>query len=186
VPPFADILKQFFYTPDEEVGELLKPTDPAESSGLSSEVPEGEFLAFYLGNECYAVPIHQVREIVRVPPLTEIPRSPKNLLGVMKVRGEILPVYDVKIRLQLRDAPLAIAGPDGETASLPSSSRIIIVRDTEGDVGVLVDQVRDVIRLKRSDIEAPEAGIGTGDYLVGLGHRGPELFIVLDIHKALA
>ena len=189
MPAFADILKQFFYAPDEEVGDLLKPsaaTSVEPASGVGAEEPEREFLAFYLEHECYAIPIHQVREIVRVPPLTEIPRSAKNLLGVIKIRGEILPVYDVKARLRLCEQPPKIAGPEGEASSLPSSSRILIVREPEGDVGILVDRIRDVVRLKRSDIEAPEPGIGSGDYLVGLGHRGRELFIVLDIHKALA
>jgi chemotaxis signal transduction protein len=75
---------------------------------------------------------------------------------------------------------------EGEAEALPSSARILIVRDPEGDVGVLVDRVLEVIRLRPSEIEALAPGIGGGDYLLGLGHLGKDLFIVLDIHKALS
>ena len=184
---FADILKQFFYAPDEDVGELFRPSIPADEMTLLTSLERpGEYLAFLLAQECYAIPIGQVREIVRVPPLTEIPRSADNLLGVIKLRGEILPVYDVKMRLKLCERPAKIAGPEVAPGSLTSASRILIVRDPEGDVGVLVDAVREVIRLKPSEIESLAPGIGGGDHLVGLGHLGTDLFILLDIHKALA
>jgi purine-binding chemotaxis protein CheW len=187
VAGFGDILKQFFYAPDEDVGELFKPSAKAEPAALlaSEERPE-EYLAFFLEQECYAIQIGQLREIVRVPPLTEIPRSEKNLLGVIKIRGEILPVYDVKVRLKLCERPPNIAGPECAAGSLPSSSRILIVREPEGDVGILVDRVCDVVRLKPSNIEPLAPGIGGGDYLIGLGHLGSDLFIVLDVHKALS
>ena len=130
---FADILKQFFYAPDEDIGELFRPSIPAdEMTLLTSQERPGEYLAFFLAQECYAIPIGQVREIVRVPPLTEIPRSADNLLGVIKLRGEILPVYDVKMRLKLCERPTKIAGPEVEPGSLTSASRILIVRDPEG------------------------------------------------------
>lgn len=184
---FADILKQFFYAPDEDVGDLFKPSIPTgEMTLLTSDERAGEYLAFFLEKECYAIPIGQVREIVRVPPLTEIPRSAKNLLGVMKIRGDILPVYDIKMRLKLSDRAPKIAGPDAEVDALPSTSRILILRQPEGDVGILVDRVCDVIRLKPSNIESLAPGIGGGDYLVGLGHLGTELFIVLDVYKAMS
>jgi purine-binding chemotaxis protein CheW len=187
VAAFADILKQFFYAPDEDIGGLFKL--PAQAGGMTLLPPEEsarEYLAFVLEQEWYAVPIGEIREIVRAVPLTEIPRSPKNLLGVIKIRGEILPVYDVKVRLKLRERSPVVAGMEGEAEALPSSARILIVRDPEGDVGVLVDRVLEVIRLRPSEIEALAPGIGGGDYLLGLGHLGKDLFIVLDIHKALS
>jgi len=181
------MLEQFFYHPDEEVAGLFRPATEGDPAALASAEEESaiEYLAFLLEGECYAVPISEIREIVRVPPLTEIPRSPKNLLGVMKIRGEVLPVYDVKVKLKLAQQRAAIAGPEAELEAIPSSSRVLIVRDPDGDVGVLVDEVREVIRLKPSIIEPLAPGIGGGDYLRGLAHLGNELVILLDIHKAL-
>ena len=183
---FTEKLSDFFYSPEEDVGGLFKPeVDPAQSPVLDADQVAAEYLAFVLQGECYAIPISEIREIVRVPPLTEMPRSPKNLLGVMKIRGEVLPVYDIKVKLKLADIPVRIAGPEGQSEALPASSRVLIVRDREGDVGVVVDEVRDVIRLKPSDVEPLAPGIGGGDYLLGLAHPGQELVILLDIHKAL-
>ena len=180
------MLKQFFYHPDEEVAGLFRPAIEGGPLALAAEEEEStEYLAFLLEGECYAAPISEIREIVRVPPLTEIPRSPKNLLGVMKIRGEVLPVYDVKVKLKLAQQRAAIAGPEAELEAIPSSSRVLIVRDPDGDVGVLVDEVREVIRLKPSIIEPLAPGIGGGDYLRGLAHLGNELVILLDVHKAL-
>ncbi len=184
---FPELLKDFFYAPDEDVGWLFKPSvDAAQMTVAYPEESAAEYLAFFLGRESYAIPIGQIREIVRVPPLTEIPRSPKNLLGVMKIRGEIVPVYDIKVRLKLAERPTNIAGPEGELGALPSPSRILVVRDPDGDVGILVDEVREVIRLKPSSIEPLAPGIGGGDYLLGLGHLGSDLFIMLDLHKVLS
>ena len=181
------MLKEFFYHPDEEVAGLFRPTIEGGPVTLAAAEEESatEYLAFLLEGECYAVPISEIREIVRVPPLTEIPRSPKNLLGVMKIRGEVLPVYDVKVKLKLAHEGARIAGPEAELEAIPSSSRVLIVRDSDGDVGVLVDEVREVIRLKPSTIEPLAPGIGGGDYLRGLAHLGSELVILLDVHKAL-
>lgn len=184
---FADILKQFFYAPDEDIGELFKlPAQAGQMTVFQPEESAAEYLAFVLEQECYAVPIAQIREIVRAVPLTEIPRSPKNLLGVIKIRGEILPVYDVKVKLKLRERAPIVAGLEGEAEELPGSARILIVRDPEGDIGILVDRVLEVIRLRPSEIEPLAPGIGGGDYLLGLGHLGKDLFIVLDVHKALS
>ncbi len=181
------MLKQFFYHPDEEVAGLFKPALDGGQATLAAAEEESatEYLAFLLEGECYAVPISEIREIVRVPPLTEIPRSPKNLLGVMKIRGEVLPVYDVKVKLKLTKERAGIAGPEAELETIPSSSRVLIVRDSDGDVGILVDEVREVIRLKPSTIEPLAPGIGGGDYLLGLAYLGGELVIMLDIQKAL-
>jgi len=187
VAEFADMLKQFFYHPDEEVVGLFNPAIETGPITLAAAEEESatEYLAFLLEGECYAVPISEIREIVRVPPLTEIPRSPKNLLGVMKIRGEVLPVYDVKMKLKLAHGRAEIAGPEAELEAIPTSSRILIVRDPEGDVGILVDEVRQVIRLRTSTIEPLAPGIGGGDYLLGLAHLASELVILLDVHKAL-
>ena len=180
------MLKQFFYHPDEEVAGLFKPAlDGGRANLAAAEEDATEYLAFLLEGECYAVPISEIREIVRVPPLTEIPRSPKNLLGVMKIRGEVLPVYDVKVKLKLTRERAGIAGPEAHLEAIPSSSRVLIIRDPDGDVGILVDEVREVIRLKPSTIEPLAPGIGGGDYLLGLAHLGSELVILLDVHKAL-
>src|SRR5439155_27312214 len=129
---------------------------------VDDELP-GEFLAFSLDEELYAAPIRDVREIVKVPSLTEIPRSPASLLGVMNLRGEVLPVHDVKMRLHLSSSPPRIAGPAEEIHPLPKSARILIVRGEEGDAGVLADKVTEVVKMKPSALEPPPPRFAGGD-----------------------
>jgi purine-binding chemotaxis protein CheW len=184
---FAALLDDFFYRPDEDEGPLFAlgsgPDQPALA--VIEETP-AEYLAFNLDAECYVVPIGEVREIVKVPPLTEIPRATPALLGVMNLRGEVLPVYDIKPRLRLSVSAKRIAGPDPE--ALPKAARVLIIKEDDGDAGVLVDAVREVVRLKPSAIEPPPPGVGGGerDCVVGLGRQKDQLYIVLDLHQALA
>jgi len=188
VPAFAEMLDRFFYDPDEEVSGSFRPAPGVDEMTLvSSEESAHEYLAFQLANEIYAVPLREVREIVKIPRVTEIPRGPDNLVGVIKLRGELLPVYDIKVRLRLCDHSPRIAGEEGEAPVLPKGARILLFREDDGDVGVLVDAVREVVRLKPSSIESLAPGVGSErDCLRGLGHLGDELFILVDVHQALS
>ncbi|MHB8876579.1 MAG: chemotaxis protein CheW [Myxococcaceae bacterium] len=184
---FASLLEDFFYRPDEDEGPLFAlASGPDEAPPLVAEEVPGEYLAFSLEDECYAVPIGELREIVKVPPLTELPRAAPSLLGVMNLRGEVLPVYDIKPRLRLSVAAVRIAGPD--PAPLPKAARVLIIRAEGGDAGVLVDAVREVVKMKPSALEPPPPGVGGGerDCVMGLGRRRDQLYILLDIHQALA
>jgi purine-binding chemotaxis protein CheW len=187
VARLSELLDEFFYRPDEDVsalGALLSGGDE-----LAVETPEEEaqeFLAFQLEAECYAVPITSVREIVKVPPLTELPRAAPQLLGVMNLRGDVMPVYDLKLRLRLMDAPTLRAGPDAPPP--PRAARIVVVHSEQGSAGIWVDAIRDVVRLRPSTLEPPPPGVATGERpaVVGLGRRGAELFILLDLELALS
>lgn len=187
VSRFSQLLDDFFYRPDEDVEGLQD--FAAGSDGAQTftpdEVPE-EYLSFTLEGECYAVPIRAVREISKVPPLTEIPRAEQQLLGVMNLRGELLPVYDIKVRLRLAERAAVVAGP--EAPPPPREARILVIRTEEGPAGVWVDAVMGVVRLKPSMLEAAPPGLRVGDRdcVVGIGRRGPTLYILLDPEQALA
>lgn len=187
MPRFAELLEEFFYRPDEPVSPALDLPASVEELELSTveEVPS-EYLAFLLEDECYAVPIEDVREIVRIPPLTEVPRASYNLLGVMNLRGEVLPVYDIKVRLRLAQVPPRVAGPEADLSSVPRSARVVVLRGEEGDAGVLVDAVSEVIRLRPSQIEPPPSGMSERDCVVGLGKRKELLCILLNVQQALS
>lgn len=184
---FAEQLERFLYDPDEDEGVLLDlPESVAgEAPEQARERPE-EHLAFWLERECYAVAIQEVREIVRVPPLTEVPRATANLLGVMNLRGEVLPVYEIKTRLKVTsEKPPLIAGPEADLSKLPRSARVVVLRMEGGDAGILVDSVSEVVRLLPSQIEPPPAGVGSRDCVVGLGRRRDQLCILLDVRRVL-
>ncbi len=180
---FQEQLDRFFYDADEAVGpflELAPEVDPLRVSA-PQETPE-DFLAFVLEGETYAVPITHVREILKVPALTEVPRAPINILGVMNVRGDMLPVYDLKKRLQLVDrVPTVQSGAD-----VPRSARVVLVHDAQGPAGIFVDRIEGVVKLVLSRLElAPNLGLER-NCIAGLGRKGDALFILIDVGLALA
>jgi purine-binding chemotaxis protein CheW len=186
VSRFSELLDDFFYRPDEDVGGLLDfSAGSDEMLPLTPEETPEEYLAFILEGETYAVPIRSVREIGKVPPLTEIPRAEPWLLGVMNLRGDVIPVYDLKLRLKLSDKAPMVAGPDAQPP--PRLARILVAHTQEGPAGVWVDAVKDVVRLKPSMLEPAPSGLGgERDCVVGIGRRSSQLYILLDLEQALA
>jgi purine-binding chemotaxis protein CheW len=119
-----------------------------------------EVLTFALSGEEYGVDIQRLREIVRVRPITEVPRAPEFVLGVIGVRGEVLPVLDLRRRLRLRPGPAP--GRD---------ARVLIVKRGAEAFGLQVDAVRQVVRLREEDIEAtpPVLAGGDSEFIAGIG-----------------
>ncbi len=182
-PRFAELLDRFFYRPDEAVGAFLElaPEVDEEGGAPALEEPLEEFLAFVLEGETYAVPIGAVREILRVGDVTEVPRAQPNLMGLINVRGEMLPLYDVKVRLRLAAAPPEVRGP----ADVSRAARLLLLKAPEGDAGILVDGVAGVVKLRLSRLEeAPQLGLERNP-IAGLGRQDGQLFILLDVDEAL-
>src|SRR5579859_1953970 len=118
-----------------------------------------EYLAFVLAGETYAVQIAHIAEILRPPPLTEVPRAPRNVLGVISVRGKLVTVIDFRRRFRLPEGPV-----DRKTRILLSDAGI------GEQLGLLVDEVQQVWRLASEEIE-PAHVLG-GDqpaHIAGIG-----------------
>lgn len=181
---FDEHLQRFFYDPDEAVGPFLElaPEVDLNVRAAETEVPE-EFLAFRLSNEIYAVPVGLVREVMKVPVVTPVPRVGSSVLGVMNVRGEMLPLYDIKSKLKLSSRPTqrTVDGKPQERLH-----RVVLLRDDQGDAGVLTDAVLGVVKLQLSRLEPPPGlGVDTGA-IAGLGRLDGELYILLDVEQVLA
>lgn len=107
-----------------------------------------EFLGFRLDNEEYAVWIRSVREIIRPTEITPIPRSPADILGIISLRGTIVPIFDLRRRLGL---PRRESDP---------KSRIIVIVIDGAPVGMVVDQVTEVIMADPEELEPPPTTMG--------------------------
>ena len=108
-----------------------------------------QFVEFKLGDEVYGVNILQVKTIERMMPITRVPKTPPFVEGVINLRGEIVPVIDLKKRFDL---------PHTETTE---NTRIIIVTVEDITVGMIVDPATEVIQLSKDDIEpAPDMAGG--------------------------
>ena len=170
-----DPLADFFWREDEAAPDV--PDVGASLPGAHRPAPavRREYVAFRLGEESYAFEIDRVREILRAPALTEVPRAPPEVAGVVLVRGDVVTVHDPRRRLGLPGAPGAGAR--------------VIVCEVDGErVGLLVDAVSEVLRLAPQAVEPPTQGIASIDpeYIAGVGRDGEQLHVLLDLEALLA
>lgn len=168
----ANPLEEFFYREDEPGSPLLElgvAAHPTRVTGARDEARR-EYLAFLLGSEEYGIEIGNVREIVKPPTITEVPRAAPHILGVVTVRGEVIAVIDPRQRLKL---------PPGAPTNL---ARVIVCDVGEGSCGLLVDMVSEVIRLPPSAIEPRPQSMNAVDteYMAGIGRDGDRMIILLD------
>ncbi len=129
-----------------------------------------ELLAFWIADEEYAVDIVEIQEIIKLPAVTHVPRSPAPVLGIISLRGTIVPVLDLRAVLRLGRAPES------------SASRILVMR-AEGDpIGLLVDRVTSVVRLRNESVEAVPRTMqhDATEFLRGVGRIEDRLLILLD------
>ncbi|HEU0265453.1 MAG TPA: chemotaxis protein CheW [Geobacterales bacterium] len=134
-----------------------------------------QYLCFMLGSEEYAVSIMSIKEIVKPREVTEVPRAPQFVLGIISLRGVIIPVYDLHRRLELGNAT-----PTGR-------ERIIVVKHDEDFCGILVDRVNRVVKIKKKGIEPPPVVLEglNRDFVQGLGRHDAGMFILLDLRQVL-
>jgi purine-binding chemotaxis protein CheW len=137
-----------------------------------------EYLAFALAGETYAIQIAFVAEILRPPPVTEVPRAPRSVLGVVSVRGKLVTVLDLRRRFQVPESPL------------DRRSRILLADAGTGEqVGLLVDEVQQVWRLAAEEIEpANVLGGEQPAHIAGIGRpAGADgmILVLLDLRPIL-
>ncbi|HEX5129938.1 MAG TPA: chemotaxis protein CheW [Usitatibacter sp.] len=133
-----------------------------------------EFLTFRLGDEEYAVDILQVREIRANEPITHIAGAPSFVKGVINLRGTIVPIVDLRVKLGF-DAP--------------SGSPVVMILSISGRVvGVMVDAVNDVMRLAAGEIRpAPEIAGAIGQrFIAGIAPVGDRMLVVVDMERLMA
>ena len=135
-----------------------------------------EFLAFLVADELYGVELVKVREILSPPPITPVPRAQPDVIGVCSVRGQLVTVVDLRLRLRLPGA------------SQRRRSRILLTKVGDEVMGLLVDEVRQVMRLTEGEIEPASAALGSdiADHVIGIGRPGGTIVILLDLAAAVA
>lgn len=135
-----------------------------------------QLVVFRIGKEFFGVGVETVREIVRVPEVTEVPDAPGFLEGVINLRGKIVPVIDLRKRLRL----------DGSEKT--RSTRVLITEDSESTVGLIVDSVAEVLKIQDDVIEEPPemiSAIGV-EYITGVAKVDDRLIILLNLKKVLS
>lgn len=142
----------------------------------SRNVRPGQYLTFALGDRPYGVPIGTVREINRATEITPVPQAPKFVAGVVNLRGSVIPVVDLRLKLGMESVP-------------PTKETCIIVMEAEaGQVGVIVDAVRGVIDLAQAQIEPPPY-LGDEErmrFVMGMGKVEDQVIVLLAMSECLS
>jgi len=151
-------------------------TTPGQDNRLA-----GKYLAFTLQPESYGIPVLKVREIIRLTDITPIPQMPAFIRGVINLRGKIVPVIDLRVRLNLAPA----------TATERTCIVVAQVHTTGGpaiQLGLVVDGVEEVLNLASSDIEeTPDFGSKLDTQsLLGIAKLKGRVTALLDIDRVLA
>ena len=135
-----------------------------------------QYLTFDLGGQEYGVGILTVQEIRGWSAVTAIPHSPKWLLGVINLRGVVVPIVDLRIRFDL------------DRVDFNESTVVIILNLVDRVVGVVVDAVSDVITLNSAQIKpAPALGSNTDtSHIIGFGTLDERMRILLDVERLIA
>lgn len=143
------------------------------------EVVENErkqYIVVKIGNEQYGIDISYVDNIVRMQKITRVPKAQAYFKGIINLRGEIVPVMSIRTKMDLEDDVFT------------NASRIIILKiEQQGSLGIIVDEVKEVVTLGTAEIEkvASQVKDGKESFINGIGKNGEELISLLDIHSIL-
>ncbi len=141
------------------------------SNGAAAQA--GQYLSFTLGEDVFAVDIQRVREVFDLIRITKVPRTPDTMLGVINLRGSVIPVMDMRIKFGIP--------PTEKTINTCIVILETIMDGEEVVVGALVDSVKEVFELEAQMIETPPR-IGTWlktEFIKGMGKRSDDEFIII-------
>lgn len=135
-----------------------------------------QYICVKLGNEQYGIDIKYVDNIGRLQKITRVPKAQSYFLGVINLRGEVIPVMSIRRRMNL------------EEDEFSDKSRIIILKFEQDLIGVVVDEVREVVNLREIDIERSSNGPKDEktSFINGVGKYGGQLISLLDTYAIIA
>ncbi len=149
---------------------------PGEERRGRRQAKGGKYLSFFLGREEYGLEILRVSEIIGMMNITPIPRTEAHVRGVINLRGKVIPVIDLRLKL----------GMPGKEET--EETCIIVVQMRGTPMGVIVDKVSEVLDIDGGKIEDPPtfgAGVNT-DFILGIGKSEGNVKLLLDIDKVLS
>ncbi len=135
----------------------------------------GKYLTFKLADEEYGVEVLKVREIMGLIDVTAVPQMPPYMKGVINLRGKVIPVVDLRLKFGLQEIE-------------HTEQTCIIVVDVGREIGIIVDNVCEVLDITRDCIEPPPAMGSAVDtsFILGMGKIGDTVKILLEIDKVLS
>jgi purine-binding chemotaxis protein CheW len=141
-----------------------------------THVADEQLVGLELAGELYGVEISRIQEIIRMQPITAVPKSPPFVVGLTSLRSRVIPVMDLRARFGL------------ETFEPTRRSRIVVVEMSDHTVGLIVDAVSEVLRISAASVEPPSSLVTIADsaYLRGVAKIDERLVLLLDLPRVLS
>jgi len=141
---------------------------------------DGQYMTFKLGDEHFAVNVAQVREVLEVSQITKVPTAPEFMRGVVNVRGQAVPVVDLRLRFGM-----------SRRAETLDTRIIVLELDLGGELAVLggiADSVHEVVEFDPGSINPPPqiAMRWRSEFIHGMARRGDEFVIILDVNAVFS
>ncbi len=148
-------------------------TEPLRDMEELEDTQKGKYLTFEVEDEVYGIEIRYVTEIIGIQPITQVPDSSAYIRGIINLRGKIIPVMDVRLKFSKQ--------------SIPYNDRtcIVVVDIGEMQIGLIVDQVSEVLDISDENIVPPpdtRSGFNSR-YIMGIGKVGADIKLILDCRK---
>lgn len=144
--------------------------------GMTEESTFSQYIVVKIGNEQYGINIKYIDNIVRMQKITRVPKTQVYYRGVINLRGEVIPVMSLRLKLAL------------ESDQFDNKTRIIIVKMDNATIGIIVDEVREVVTLYEDSIEMVVYNPADDriNYISGIGKNNGELISLLDMNAVLS
>lgn len=141
----------------------------------------GKYLTFKLAEEIFGLEILKVQEIIGQMKVTQIPKTPAFIRGVINLRGKIIPVIDLRLKFDM----------EGQKDTVKTCIIVVQIstsKDKKITMGILVDEVSEVLDIKAEQIEEPPSFGSSVDtaFILGMGKVGQKVLMLLDIDKVLS
>lgn len=139
------------------------------------DTQEGKYLSFKIGDEQYGIEIKYVSEIVGIQKITEVPDMPEYVKGIINLRGNVIPVVDVRLRFHMKPT------------EYNDRTCIIVVNVDDSPIALVVDTVKEVISISNEQISPPPS-VSKGEvsrFIKGIGRFENDVIILLEINKLL-
>lgn len=148
----------------------------ANANVMVTDGDRKQYIVVKIGSEQYGIDISYIDNIVRMQKITRVPKAQEYFRGIINLRGEVVPVMSIRLRMGLTEDEFT------------NDTRIIILKMEEhGNLGIIVDQVKEVVSLSEEEIDGynPDTREEKSDFIKGIGKHNNELISLLEINAIL-
>lgn len=166
------------------------------TNGRSNRTGDGAVASFYVGDDCFGIDANCVQEVLRNPVLTPVPHAPKEIEGLINLRGQVVIVISLRRRLGMGrpaaavdlDVDLNVDLDEIVTNGQPAEAICVVLKTDDGPVCILVDKISDVLPAPEDLLEPPPDTISqeVRDHVIGVHKMEGKLLLILDLDRVVA